>query len=105
MVRQRIGPVAGFKTAMVVPGLPKTRSGKILRGTMQKIADGDAYRMPATIDDSTVLTEVTEALNQAGYAKKRASQPEEITGAVSARETEPGVEQFLSVVETQESKP
>jgi propionyl-CoA synthetase len=70
MVRQRIGPVAGFKTAMIVPGLPKTRSGKILRGTMQKIADGDDYRMPATIDDATALTEVTEALNQAGYAKK-----------------------------------
>ena len=71
MVRQRIGPVAAFKTAMVVPGLPKTRSGKILRGTMQKIADGDDYKMPATIDDSTVLTEVTEALNQAGYAKTK----------------------------------
>jgi propionyl-CoA synthetase len=72
MVRQRIGPVAAFKTAMVVPLLPKTRSGKILRGTMQKIADGDDYKMPATIDDSTALTEVTEALNQAGYAQKRA---------------------------------
>ena len=70
MVRQRIGPVAAFRTAVVVPGLPKTRSGKILRGTMQKIADGDDYKMPATIDDSTALTEVAEALSQVGYAKK-----------------------------------
>ena len=51
MVRQRIGPVAAFRTAVVVPALPKTRSGKILRGTMQKIADGNEYKMPATIDD------------------------------------------------------
>jgi len=70
MVRQRIGPVAAFRTAVVVPGLPKTRSGKILRGTMQKIAYGDDYKMPATIDDSTALTEVAEALSQVGYAKK-----------------------------------
>ncbi len=70
MVRQKIGPVAAFKTAVVVPGLPKTRSGKILRGTMQKIADGDDYKMPATIDDSAALTGVTEALSQAGYARK-----------------------------------
>ena len=70
MVRQRIGPVAAFRTAVVVPGLPKTRSGKILRGTMQKIADGDDYKMPATIDDSTALTEVAEALSRVGYAKK-----------------------------------
>ena len=51
MVRDRIGPVAFFKTALVVPRLPKTRSGKILRGTMQKIADGQPWKMPATIDD------------------------------------------------------
>ena len=70
MVRQRIGPVAAFRTAVVVPGLPKTRSGKILRGTMQKIADGDDYKIPATIDDSTALTEVAGALSQVGYAKK-----------------------------------
>jgi AMP-binding enzyme C-terminal domain len=50
MVRQRIGPVAAFRTAVVVPALPKTRSGKVLRGTMQKIADGNEYKMPATID-------------------------------------------------------
>jgi propionyl-CoA synthetase len=70
MVRQRIGPVAAFKTAVVVPGLPKTRSGKILRGTMQKIADGDDYKIPATIDDSTSLSEIAEALSQVGYGRK-----------------------------------
>jgi propionyl-CoA synthetase len=69
MVRQKIGPVAAFKTAVVLPGLPKTRSGKILRGTMQKIADGDDYKIPATIDDATTLVEVKEALSQVGYAK------------------------------------
>lgn len=68
MVRQRIGPVAAFRTAVVVPALPKTRSGKILRGTMQKIADGNDYKMPATIDDSSTLTEVAKALRQVGYA-------------------------------------
>ncbi len=71
MVRQRIGPVAAFRTAVVVPALPKTRSGKILRGTMQKIADGNNYKMPATIDDSSTLTEVAERLRQVGYAKKQ----------------------------------
>ena len=70
MVRQKIGPVAAFKTAVVVPGLPKTRSGKILRGTMQKIAAGDDYKIPATIDDVSALTQVREALSQVGYAKK-----------------------------------
>ena len=70
MVRQKIGPVAAFRTAVVVERLPKTRSGKILRGTMQKIANGDDYKMPATIDDPTVLSEIVEALNQIGYAKK-----------------------------------
>lgn len=84
MVRERIGPVAAFKTAVVVSALPKTRSGKILRGTMQKIADGEDYRMPATIDDSTALTDVTDALSRAGYAKKRALQPEAITRTASA---------------------
>ena len=70
LVRQKIGPVAAFKTAVVVPGLPKTRSGKILRVTMQKIADGKDYEMPATIDDSSTLTEVAKALSQVGYARK-----------------------------------
>ena len=71
MVRQRIGPVAAFRTAVVVQALPKTRSGKVLRGTMQKIADGNEYKMPATIDDSSALTEVAKALSQVGYAKKQ----------------------------------
>lgn len=71
MVRDRIGPVAGFKTALVVPGLPKTRSGKVLRGTMQKIADGHDYKMPATIDDASSLSVIGEILQRAGYAKKK----------------------------------
>lgn len=70
LVRDQIGPVASFKTATVVARLPKTRSGKILRGTMQKIADGEAYNMPATIDDPVILTEITEALRSTGYAKE-----------------------------------
>ncbi len=62
LVRDQIGPVAAFKTAIVVPRLPKTRSGKILRGTMRQIADGESYRMPATIDDPAALDEITGAL-------------------------------------------
>jgi propionyl-CoA synthetase len=69
MVRDRIGPVAAFKTATVVQRLPKTRSGKILRGTMQKIADSETYRHPATIDDPVVLEEIQAALKPLGYAK------------------------------------
>ena len=69
MVRERIGPVAAFKTAVVVARLPKTRSGKVVRGTMQKIADSQEYTMPATIDDPTVLPEIEIALKQIGYAK------------------------------------
>jgi propionyl-CoA synthetase len=68
MVRDRIGPVAAFKLACVVQRLPKTRSGKILRGTMQKIADGEAYKMPATIDDPVILEEISEALKAIGFA-------------------------------------
>ena len=70
LVRDRIGPVAAFRQAVVVKRLPKTRSGKILRGTMQKIADAQEYRMPATIDDPAILTEITEALKPLGYAKQ-----------------------------------
>ncbi|HVT51690.1 MAG TPA: AMP-binding protein, partial [Dongiaceae bacterium] len=70
LVRDRIGPVASFKTATVVKRLPKTRSGKILRGTMQKIADGQDYPIPATIDDPAILGEIGEALQGVGYAKK-----------------------------------
>jgi propionyl-CoA synthetase len=71
MVRDRIGPVASFKTATVVKRLPKTRSGKILRGTIQKIADNKAWKMPATIDDPKILDEMEEALNTIGLAKSR----------------------------------
>jgi propionyl-CoA synthetase len=69
-VRQQIGPVAAFKTALVVKRLPKTRSGKILRGTMKKIADGQEYSAPATIDDPVILAEITEALGTKGYPRK-----------------------------------
>ena len=78
MVRQKIGAVAAFKTAVVVPALPKTRSGKILRGTMQKIADGNDYKMPATIDDSSALNEIENALVEVGYARKRDSPHERV---------------------------
>ena len=71
MVRERIGPVAAFKTATVVKRLPKTRSGKILRGTMQKIANNQPYKTPATIDDPTILGEIDEALTSIGYSKAR----------------------------------
>lgn len=62
LVRETIGPVAAFKHVVTVSRLPKTRSGKILRGIMQKIADGQPYKMPATIDDPTILDEISEAL-------------------------------------------
>jgi len=68
MVRQEIGPVAAFRQATVVKRLPKTRSGKILRGTIQSIADSQEYQMPATIDDPTILGEITDALKELGYA-------------------------------------
>ena len=73
MVRERIGPVAAFKTAMVVNRLPKTRSGKILRGTMARIADGIEYKTPATIDDPAILPEIETALQSLGYAAPRAA--------------------------------
>jgi propionyl-CoA synthetase len=66
LVRERIGPVAAFKLAITVGRLPKTRSGKILRGTMKKIADGDPWSMPATIDDPLILDEIGEALKAKG---------------------------------------
>jgi propionyl-CoA synthetase len=68
-VRQEIGPVAAFKLVAVVQRLPKTRSGKILRGTMKSIADGKAYKVPATIDDPVILTEVEATLQRLGYAR------------------------------------
>ena len=69
MMRDQIGPVAAFKLAVVVQRLPKTRSGKILRATMVKIADNQDFKMPATIDDPVILDEIKEALHTIGYAK------------------------------------
>lgn len=68
-VRETIGPVAAFRLVAVVPRLPKTRSGKILRGTMKKIADSQPWKMPATIDDAAILDEIAEALRGLGYAR------------------------------------
>jgi propionyl-CoA synthetase len=70
MVRERIGPIASFKEALIVRRLPKTRSGKILRGTIKKIADGSPYSVPATIDDPAILDEIKEALKQKGFPKQ-----------------------------------
>jgi propionyl-CoA synthetase len=66
LVRQKIGPVAAFKLAISVARLPKTRSGKILRGTMKKIADSEPWTLPATIDDPAILDEIAGALRQRG---------------------------------------
>ena len=66
-VRQQIGPIAAFKQAIIVKRLPKTRSGKILRGTIKKIADGETYKMPATIDDPVVLDEISIELRKLGF--------------------------------------
>ncbi|CDK98680.1 putative propionyl-CoA synthetase [Magnetospirillum gryphiswaldense MSR-1 v2] len=71
LVREVIGPVAAFKSCTVVKRLPKTRSGKILRGTMQKIADNQDFKMPATIDDPAILEEIDESLQSIGYSKAR----------------------------------
>ena len=68
-MREKIGPVAAFKLACVVDRLPKTRSGKILRATMVKIADGESWKMPATIDDPAILDEISVALKALGYPK------------------------------------
>ena len=69
LVREKIGPVAAFKLAVVVDRLPKTRSGKILRGTMVKIADSETFKLPATNDDPAILDEIKVALQGIGYAK------------------------------------
>jgi propionyl-CoA synthetase len=73
MIREQVGAVASFKTATVVRRLPKTRSGKILRGTVRKIADGEPYTVPSTIDDPAVLAEIAESLKAVGYARVRGS--------------------------------
>jgi len=69
LVRERIGPVAAFKTAAIVSRLPKTRSGKILRGVMRRIANGEHWSMPATIDDAAILDEITSALATLNYPR------------------------------------
>ena len=71
MVREQIGPVAAFKTAAVVGRLPKTRSGKVLRGVMRKIADSQEYELPATIDDPTILEEIAVAPSKSVTPKGR----------------------------------
>jgi propionyl-CoA synthetase len=70
LVRQRIGPVASFKMAIVVKRLPKTRSGKIVRGTVKKIADGVPWAVPATIDDATSLEEISTELSAVGFPRR-----------------------------------
>ncbi|MGD9668098.1 MAG: propionyl-CoA synthetase [Hyphomicrobiaceae bacterium] len=70
LVREVIGPVAAFKNVMIVKRLPKTRSGKILRGTMRQIADGESWKMPATIDDPAIMGEITEIMKSRGLAGK-----------------------------------
>jgi propionyl-CoA synthetase len=71
LVRARIGPIATFKLAAVVKRFPKTRSGKILRGTMKKIADREPYTTPPTIDDPAILDEIRESLAGLGYPKRK----------------------------------
>ncbi len=70
LVRETIGPVAAFKNVMVVKRLPKTRSGKILRGTMRQLADGEPWKMPATIDDPAILDEIAQVLRQRGAIRE-----------------------------------
>jgi propionyl-CoA synthetase len=72
MVRGEVGPIACFKQVAVVKRLPKTRSGKILRGTMRRVADGREYSVPSTIDDPAILEEIEHALRKIGYARKYA---------------------------------
>ena len=70
-VRDQLGPVASFKVAAVVDRLPKTRSGKVLRGTMRRIADGEPYTVPATIDEPVILDEIEQTLDQVGFPRRK----------------------------------
>jgi propionyl-CoA synthetase len=72
-IREQIGPVAAFKSAVVVPQLPKTRSGKVLRGTIRKIADGEPFSMPATVDDPSCFDKIRAALHTIGFGKSKDS--------------------------------
>jgi propionyl-CoA synthetase len=76
LMRDKIGPVAFFKQVLVVDRLPKTRSGKFLRGTIQRIADGAEFKMPATIEDPIVLDEIAQALDTIGYGTARTEMPQ-----------------------------
>ena len=69
MVRDRVGPVASFKSAVTVDRLPKTKSGKILRGTMARIASAEEWHMPATVDDPAIFDEIATALRTIGYPR------------------------------------
>ena len=69
LVREKVGPVAAFKLAIVVKRLPKTRSGKVLRGTVRKIADGETYKVPPTIDDPEILDEIKKDLKDNNILK------------------------------------
>ena len=69
MVREKVGPVSAFKLAIVVKRLPKTRSGKVLRGTVRKIADGETYKVPPTIDDPAILDEIKKDLKDNNVLK------------------------------------
>jgi propionyl-CoA synthetase len=80
LVREKIGPVAAFKLAITVARLPKTRSGKILRGTMKKIADAEAWTMPATIDDPAILDEISDALKARGVGPDGAAARQRVGG-------------------------
>jgi len=75
LVRSRIGPIACYKATAVVPRLPKTRSGKILRGTMRRLADGEPFRVPSTIDDPAILGEIEEAMRGIGYPRRPEAEP------------------------------
>ena len=75
LVRDKLGPVAAFKLAITVGRLPKTRSGKILRGTIKKIADGEAWTMPATIEDPKVLDEIGDGAEGQGVRHRRCHHP------------------------------
>ena len=77
-MKERVGRISAFNQIIVVERLPKTRSGKVLRGTMAKIADGESWTMPATIDDPIILDEIATALKSIGYA---AAQKAEIFSA------------------------
>ncbi len=91
LVRERIGPVAAFKQTAIVERLPKTRSGKILRGTMRKIADAQPYGVPATIDDPESLDEIRQALEQLGFGESAAQpvSPKQVPASERALTPEP----------------